>query len=77
MTSLLHIFFHISYDFYEWFHSAIDDEASSKTTVYDWFAEFKCGRTSGSDAFCEGRPTTVIPANINAVWEIIVAEHVT
>ncbi|CAK9827565.1 Protein GVQW3 [Anthophora retusa] len=60
-------------------HSAFGDEAPSKTTVYNWFAEFKRGCTSLSDEFREGRPlTTVVPANINAVRETIeVDRHVT
>jgi len=59
--------------------SAFGNKTPSKTTVYDWFAEFKRGRESLSDECREGRPSTaVVPANIDAVREMIAADrHVT
>jgi len=60
-------------------HSAFGDEVPSKTTVYDWFSEFMRGRVSLSNEFREGRPSTaVVPANIDAVREMVEADrHVT
>lgn len=59
--------------------AAFGDEAPSKTTIYRWYKEFKSGRNSLSDEFREGRPpTAVVPANIDAVCEMIeIDRHVT
>lgn len=55
------------------------DEAPSKTTVYRWYSEFNCGRSSLSDEFREGRSkSAVMPENIDAVREMIKQDrHVT
>lgn len=53
-------------------HLAVGDKAPSNATVYNWFTEFKRGRTNVSDKFREGRPrTAVVPANIDAVKQMI------
>lgn len=36
--------------------STFGDEAPHQATVFQWFAEFNCGRCSLKDEFCEGRP---------------------
>ncbi|XP_065650644.1 uncharacterized protein LOC136078770 [Hydra vulgaris] len=56
-----------------------DDEAPSEATVYCWYSEFNCGRSSLSDEFREGRPkSTVVPENIDTVHEMIKQDrHVT
>ncbi|GBP79743.1 hypothetical protein EVAR_67518_1 [Eumeta japonica] len=35
------------------------DEAPCKTTIYNWFAEFKGGCVNLSDEFRDGRPSTL------------------
>ncbi|XP_033224916.1 uncharacterized protein LOC117177920 [Belonocnema kinseyi] len=59
--------------------SAFGDEAPSKKTIYWCFNEFTFGRTSLGDEFRDGRPsTTVFPANIDALQEMIeMNRHVT
>lgn len=59
--------------------SGFGDEAPSKTTVYDWFNEFKRGRRSLKDEPREGRPiSAVTPENIDAVQKMIEEDrHVT
>jgi len=59
--------------------SAFVDEAPSRTTVYDWFAEFKRGRSSLGQASGAGRPKSAItPENIDAVQKLIEEDrHVT
>lgn len=55
------------------------DEAPSKTRVYEWYKEFKHGRTSLKDEPREGRPKSVVlPENIDAVQKLIEQDrHVT
>ncbi|KAG5344584.1 MPPB peptidase, partial [Acromyrmex charruanus] len=52
-------------------HLAFGDETSSNRTVYNWFAEFQCGRTFLCDEFREGRPSTSVATNVDAVHEMI------
>lgn len=52
--------------------SGFGDEAPSKSTVYEWFAEFKRGRSSLSHASGGGRPKTAITQqNIDTVQKLI------
>ncbi|GBP26714.1 hypothetical protein EVAR_23485_1 [Eumeta japonica] len=55
------------------------DEAPCKTTVYNWFAEFKRGRVNLSDEFRDDRPSTAVNnKNIDAVRRMIETDrHVT
>jgi [histone H3]-lysine36 N-dimethyltransferase SETMAR len=59
--------------------SAFGDQAPSKTIIYRWFSEFKFGRSSLSDEFRGGRPSTsVVAKNIDAVRQMIEMDrHVT
>jgi len=59
--------------------SAFGDEAPSRTTVYDWFAEFKRGRSSLNKSYGGGHPKTAITQeNIDAVQKLIEEDrHVT
>ncbi|XP_047144659.1 protein GVQW3-like [Hydra vulgaris] len=41
------------------FNKTLGSSAPSKTTVYDWYNEFKHGRSSTSDAERSGRPKEV------------------
>lgn len=58
---------------------AFGDEAPSKTSVYDWYNEFKRGRRSLKDEPHTGRPkSAIIQENIDAVRELIKEDrHVT
>lgn len=60
-------------------NSIFGDEAPSRTSVYRWYGEFKCGRSSLQDEFREGRPkSVVVPETIDAVRELILQDrHVT
>lgn len=52
--------------------SAFGDEAPSKSTVYEWYAEFNRGRVTLSDEHREGRPATAVtPETIDAVREML------
>lgn len=59
--------------------TAFGDEAPSKTRVYEWYKEFKHGRSSLKDEPREGRPkTAVVPENVDAVRKLIEEDrHVT
>lgn len=48
----------------QWFDKRYGDSAPGKSTIIDWYAEFKCGRTN-DDAERFGRPkSAVVPENI-------------
>ncbi|GBP69368.1 hypothetical protein EVAR_53445_1 [Eumeta japonica] len=54
---------------------AFENEAPHKTTIYNWFAEFKRGRAKLSDEFRDGRPSVVVNnKNIDAVHRMIYHE---
>ncbi|GBP49544.1 hypothetical protein EVAR_45608_1 [Eumeta japonica] len=54
------------------FRTAFGDEAQCKTTIYNWFAEFKCGRVNFSDEFHDGRLFTAVNnKNIDAAHRTI------
>lgn len=53
-----------------------ESDSPSKTTIYRWFQEFRLNRESLCDEKRGGRPAkTVIPANIDAVRELITSER--
>ncbi|GBP07593.1 hypothetical protein EVAR_2731_1 [Eumeta japonica] len=55
-----------------WLRTTFGNEASRKTTIYNWFAEFKRGRVNFSDEFRDGPlSTTMYDKNINAVLRMI------
>ena len=52
------------------------DSAPGKSTIIDWYAEFKCGRTSTDDAERTGRSkSAVVPKNITKVHKIVLRDH--
>ena len=57
-------------------NSIFGDEAPSRTTVYRWYGEFKRGRSSLQNEFCEGQPKSVIVLeNIDAVSQLMLQDH--
>lgn len=55
-----------------WLEECYGEAAPSKTTICRWFSEFKCGRTSTSDAARSGRPLEAsTPENIKRIHRII------
>lgn len=40
--------------------STFEDEATSRTTIYRWFADFNRGRSFMKDELREGRPKSVV-----------------
>lgn len=60
----------------EWLQKHHSTSAPSKTTVYRWFAEFKMGRTSTSDAPRSGRPNeATTPENIKKIHLIVLKDR--
>lgn len=59
--------------------AAFGNEASSKTTIYRWYSDFKRNRVSLTDDVREGRPkSAVTQENIDAVRQMIKDDrHVT
>ena len=60
-------------------NSIFGPEASSRTSVYRWYFEFKLGRSSLLDEFREDRPkSVVVPETIDAGRQLILQDrHVT
>ncbi|GBP55243.1 Putative uncharacterized protein FLJ37770 [Eumeta japonica] len=59
--------------------TAFGDEGPCKTTIYNWFAEFKHGRVNLSDELRNGRPSSAVNnKNIDTVRDMIeIDRHVT
>ena len=56
----------------QWLAKCYGDSASSKTTIFRWYAEFKCGRTDTEDVERSGRPNEVVtPGTIKKVHQIV------
>ena len=56
----------------QWLENCYGDSAPSKTTICQWYAEFKRGHTDTEDADRSGRPNEVVtPENIKKVHQII------
>ena len=52
------------------------DSAPGKSTIIDWYTEFKRGRTNTDDAECSGHPkSTVVPENITKVHKIVLGDR--
>jgi len=59
-------------------HLAFRDEAPSNRTVYNWFAKFQCGHIFLNDKFREGRLSSVVATNVDAMREMIKRDrHIT
>ncbi|GBP91725.1 Putative uncharacterized protein FLJ37770 [Eumeta japonica] len=55
-----------------WLGSAFGDEAPCKTTIYNWFSEYKRGCVNLGDEFRDGRPSTAVNnKNIDSVRRMI------
>lgn len=58
------------------FQKTLGASAPSKTIVYDWYNEFKRGRTSTDDAPRSGRPNEVTtPENIEKIHRIVLNDR--
>ena len=57
---------------FERLNAAFGDKVPSKTTIYNWFAEFKRGRIGVSDEpHGHRQKTAVVPEKVDAVRELI------
>lgn len=60
----------------QWLDKHYGDSAPGKSTIIDWYAEFKRGRTSTVDAERSGRPkSAVVPENIKNVHKIVLKDR--
>ena len=60
----------------QWLDRRYGDSASGKSTIIDWYAEFKRGRTNTDDAERFGRPkSAVVPKNITKVHKIVLGNR--
>ena len=60
----------------QWFDKCYGDSAPEKSTIFDWYAEFKRRRTNTDDAECSGCPkSAVVPENITKVHKIFLGDR--
>ena len=60
----------------QWLDKHYGDSAPGKSTIIDWYAEFKRGRTSTDDTERSGRPKlAVVPENIKNVHKIVLKDR--
>ena len=56
----------------QWLDKRYGNSAPGKSTIIDWYAEFKRSRTNTDDAERSGRPkSAVVPENITKVYKIV------
>ena len=50
----------------QWLDKRYGDSAPGKSTIIDWYTEYKCGRTNTNDAERSGCPkSAVVPESIS------------
>ena len=60
----------------QWLYKRYRDSAPGKSTIIDWYAEFKCDRASTDDTERFGRPkSAVVPENITKVHKIVLGDR--
>ncbi|CAK9803082.1 Protein GVQW3 [Anthophora quadrimaculata] len=60
----------------QWLDKCYGDSVPGKSTIIDWYAEFKRGRTNTDDAERSGRPkSAVVPENIKKVHKIVLKDR--
>ena len=60
----------------QWVDKRYGDSAPGKSTIIDWYTEFKRGRTNTDDAERSGRPkSAVVPENITKVHKIVLGDR--
>ena len=60
----------------QWLDKRYEDSAPEKSTIIDWYAEFKRGRTNTVYAERSGRPkSAVVPENITKVHKIVLGDR--
>ena len=59
----------------QWLDKRYGDSAPGKSTIIDWYAEFKRGRSNTNDAERSDHPkSAVVPKNIKKVHKIVLSE---
>ena len=59
-----------------WLDKRYGDSAPGKSTIIDWYTEFKRGHTNTDDAKRSGRPkSSVVLENITKVHKIVLGDH--
>ena len=60
----------------QWIDKRYEDSTPGKSTIIDWYAEFKRGRTKTDDTERSGRPkSAVVPENITKVHKIVLGDR--
>ena len=60
----------------QWLDKRYDDSPPGKSTIIDWYAEFKRGRTNNDDAERPSRlKSAIVPENITKVHKIVLGDH--
>ena len=60
----------------QWLDKRYGDSAPEKSTIIDWYAKFKRGRTNTDDAERSGRlKSAIVPENITKVYKIVLGDR--
>ena len=60
----------------QWLDKRHEDSSPGKSTIIDWYGEFKRGRTNTDDAERSGRPkSAIVPENITKVYKIFLGDR--
>ena len=60
----------------QWRNKRCGDSAPGKSTIIDWYVEFKCGRTNTNDSERSGRPKlAIVLENITKVNKIVLGDR--
>ena len=60
----------------QWLDKRYGDSSSGKSTIFDWYAELKRGRTNIDDAERSGRSkSAVVPESITKVHKIVLGDR--
>ena len=60
----------------QWIVKCYENSAPEKSTIIDWYAEFKGGRTNTDDTKRSGCPkSAVVLENITKVHKIVLGDH--
>ena len=60
----------------QWLDKPYGDSAPGKSTIINWYAEFKRGRTNTNDVERSGRSkSAVVPENVTKVYKIVLGDR--
>ena len=59
----------------QWLDKHYGDSAPGKSTIIEWYAKFKRGRTNTDDAERSSRPKSAVPENLTKAHKIVLSDR--